>query len=65
MFVGTVKFFNETKWFGFIRNNDTDKEVFVHISKITNKMPLNQDDVVEYDVAEGRRGDEAINVSLV
>ncbi|GAA0871552.1 cold shock domain-containing protein [Gangjinia marincola] len=61
---GTVKFFNESKGFGFIVNEDTGNEIFVHVTGL-NGEALNEGDVVEYDEAEGRKGMNAINVRVI
>ena len=59
---GTVKFFNETKGFGFIKEEGTDKEFFVHVSGLINKIKDN--DEVTFDVEEGKKGINAVNVKL-
>ena len=59
---GTVKFFNETKGFGFIKVNGTNQEVFVHVSEL--KDQIRQDDEVTFEVQEGKRGLNAVNVKL-
>ncbi|CAH0997608.1 Cold shock protein ScoF [Emticicia aquatica] len=59
---GTVKFFNETKGFGFIKVNGSNQEVFVHVSEL--KDQIRQDDEVTFDVQEGKRGLNAVNVKL-
>lgn len=59
---GTVKFFNETKGFGFIKDEETDKEYFVHVSGLINK--INENDVVTFDLQEGKKGLNAVNVKL-
>lgn len=66
MTTGTVKFFNAEKGFGFI-SIDEGKDVFVHISNIAGDDPktLNDGDKVEFDVAQGQKGDEAQNVRKV
>ena len=61
---GTVKFFNKTKGFGFILNEEDDKEYFVHISNITDGVEISDGDAVTFEVEEGDRGPKAINVSL-
>jgi CspA family cold shock protein len=61
---GKVKFFNETKGFGFIKENGTEKEHFVHISGV-NESTLNEDDEVTFDLVEGKKGLNAVNVTLV
>ena len=59
---GTVKFFNETKGFGFIKVNGSNQEVFVHVSEL--KDQIRQDDEVSFDIQEGKRGLNAVNVKL-
>ena len=59
---GTVKFFNETKGFGFIKEDETDKEYFVHVSGLINK--INENDAVTFDLQEGKKGLNAVNVKL-
>ncbi|MFM7467692.1 MAG: cold-shock protein [Crocinitomicaceae bacterium] len=57
---GTVKFFNETKGFGFVVEEGTGKEYFVHVTGLIDK--IRQEDEVEFDLQEGRRGLNAVNV---
>jgi CspA family cold shock protein len=59
---GTVKFFNETKGFGFITPSDGGSEIFVHSSGLTDS--IRENDVVNYDVEEGRKGPNAVNVQV-
>lgn len=59
---GTVKFFNETKGFGFIVDDETGKDVFVHASGLIDKVQEN--DKVEFDTQEGRKGINAVKVRL-
>lgn len=59
---GTVKFFNETKGFGFIKVDGTEEEVFVHVSGL--KDEIRQDDKVVFDVQQGKKGLNAVNVKL-
>ncbi len=61
---GKVKFFNSEKGFGFIVPEDGSKEIFVHITGVEGGQ-LNEDDNVEYEVGEGRKGPCAINVKVV
>lgn len=61
---GKVKFFNEQKGFGFITPNNGGKDIFVHVSNIQ-KGPLRENIEVEFDQTEGRKGPEAINVSIL
>ena len=66
MATGTVKFFNAEKGFGFI-TQDEGEDIFVHFSNIqaNGYRSLDQGQRVEYDVAPGRKGDEAQNVRVV
>lgn len=60
---GTVKFFNETKGFGFIKEDGTDKEHFVHVSGLIDE--IHEGDEVEFELKEGRKGLNAINVKVI
>jgi CspA family cold shock protein len=64
---GTVKFFNAEKGYGFISLESGDKDVFVHFSNIqgTGYKTLEEGQKVEFDIAPGRKGDEAQNVRPV
>lgn len=57
---GTVKFFNETKGFGFITNGNQD--IFVHVSGL--KEEIRENDEVTFDIENGQKGLNAINVRL-
>ncbi|MAZ28520.1 MAG: cold-shock protein [Cytophagaceae bacterium] len=59
---GTVKFFNNTKGFGFIQSNETSEEIFVHSSGLIDDVREN--DEVEYETTPGKKGLNAINVRL-
>lgn len=66
MTIGTVKFFNEDKGYGFIQPDDGGKDSFVHISAVqaAGLATLNKDQRVSYDVETGRNGKEsAINLA--
>jgi CspA family cold shock protein len=60
---GTVKFFNESKGFGFIKPDDGGKDVFVHANGL-NGSTIYEGDKVTYDVEEGQKGLNAVNVSV-
>jgi CspA family cold shock protein len=60
---GTVKFFNESKGFGFISEEGTNKEYFVHISGLVDE--IRDGDAVEFELQEGKKGLNAVNVKVV
>ena len=60
---GTVKFFNESKGFGFITEEGSNKEHFVHVSGLIDD--IRDGDEVEFDLAEGRKGLNAVNVKVI
>ncbi len=60
---GTVKFFDATKGFGFIKPADGSSDLFVHVTAINDEITDN--DKVQYEVEEGRRGLSAVNVSRI
>jgi len=60
---GTVKFFNDAKGFGFITEEDSNKEHFVHISGLVDE--IREGDVVEFDLQEGKKGLNAVNVKVI
>ncbi|SDM79296.1 cold shock protein (beta-ribbon, CspA family) [Daejeonella rubra] len=60
---GTVKFFNESKGFGFIVPSNGDSEVFVHSSGLIDR--IRENDSVEYEVENGKKGLNAVNVKVV
>lgn len=59
---GTVKFFNATKGFGFIKEDGTNKEYFVHVSGLVDE--IRENDEVTFDLQDGRKGLNAVNVKL-
>lgn len=63
MSIGTVKFFNDSKGFGFISPDDGGKDVFVHVNGL-NGTTITEGDKVSYDVEEGKKGLNAVNVTL-
>jgi CspA family cold shock protein len=63
MKTGTVKFFNESKGFGFIIDDASKKEYFVHISGLIDE--IQEGDAVEFELKEGRKGLNAVNVKVV
>ena len=64
MSTGTVKFFNQAKGFGFIAPDDGGKDVFVHANDL-NGATIDEGDKVTYEVEEGRKGLNAVNVAHV
>ncbi len=60
---GTVKFFNNTKGFGFISQNDTRTDVFVHSTGLIDD--IRENDQVRFDVEDGRKGLNAVNVQVI
>ncbi|WP_047451533.1 cold-shock protein [Alistipes sp. ZOR0009] len=59
---GVVKFFDETKGFGFIKDSESNKEYFVHVSGLIDRIKEN--DEVTFELQEGKRGLNAVNVKL-
>ena len=62
MSTGTVKFFNETKGFGFIKEDESGKEYFVHVTGLSDK--IRENDSVTFEIQEGKKGLNAVNVKL-
>ncbi|HVW12246.1 MAG TPA: cold-shock protein [Mucilaginibacter sp.] len=60
---GTVKFFNETKGFGFITPENGGSEIFVHSSGLIDN--IRESDEVKFEVEQGRKGPNAVNVKIV
>ena len=63
MNTGTVKFFNDSKGFGFIKEDDSNKEHFVHVSGLIDE--IKEDDQVEFELQEGKKGLNAVNVRVI
>ena len=61
---GKVKFFNSSKGYGFIIDDETGEDVFVHVTSL-NGLKINEGDKVEYVIEEGERGKTATNIKLV
>ena len=60
---GTVKFFNETKGFGFITPDNSSTDIFVHSSGLIDQ--IRENDQVTFDEERGKKGMNAVNVTLV
>ena len=60
---GTVKFFNESKGFGFITEEGSNTEHFVHVSRLIDE--IRENDEVEFDLQDGRKGLNAVNVRVL
>ncbi len=63
MATGTVKWFNEQKGFGFIAPDDEGRDVFVHLSGISDGGPLAEGQKVSFETEESDKGPRAINVA--
>jgi cold shock protein len=60
---GTIKFFNDDKGFGFIAQDNSTNEFFVHANNLS--QPVQKNDKVEFETREGRKGPEAYNVKKI
>ena len=60
---GTVKFFNESKGYGFIKEEGNNKEHFVHVSGLIDE--INEGDAVEFELQDGKKGLNAVNVRVI
>jgi len=60
---GTVKFFNESKGYGFVIDNDTKKEYFLHVSGLVDDVK--EGDHVEFELKEGKKGLNAVSVRAI
>ena len=63
MQTGTVKFFNETKGFGFITPAAGGQDIFVHVSGLFDE--IRENDKVSYEVQNGKKGLNAVNVKVI
>ncbi len=57
---GTVKFFNESKGYGFIKDDESGNEYFVHVTGLVDRVREN--DEVTFDLEDGKKGQNAVNV---
>ena len=62
MATGVVKFFNNNKGFGFIVEDSTGKEIFVHVTGVQDE--IRENDRVTYDIEEGKKGPNAVRVRV-
>ncbi len=60
---GTVKFFNESKGFGFIKPSDSNEDIFVHSSGL--KQQIKENDRVKFNVERGKKGLNAVDVEVI
>ena len=60
---GTVKFFNESKGYGFITNDETEQDIFVHVTAL-NGITIQEGDKVNFSEGEGKKGKAAIDFTL-
>ncbi|MFB6307621.1 MAG: cold-shock protein [Flavobacteriales bacterium] len=63
MKTGTVKFFNESKGYGFIKQDESEEDIFVHVSGLVDEVKEN--DKVQFEETEGNKGPKAINVEVM
>ena len=63
MKTGKVKFFNDAKGYGFIKDNETENEYFTHVSGLIDE--IKEDDEVTFELTEGKKGLNAVNVKYV
>jgi len=60
---GTVKFFNESKGFGFVTEEGSGTDYFIHISGLIDEV--REGDVVEFELKEGKKGMNAVDVKVI
>ncbi len=60
---GTVKFFNDSKGYGFIKEDDSNNEYFVHISGLVDEVREGEE--VSFELKEGKKGLNAVNVRVL
>lgn len=60
---GTVKFYNESKGYGFIKLENSNEDIFVHSSGLIDQ--IRQNDQVEFEVEKGKKGMNAVNVKVI
>lgn len=63
MLEGIVKFYHESKGFGYIIENETNDEYYVHVSGLINR--IKDEDIVSFEVSDGKRGPQAIDVRII
>ena len=63
MKTGKVKFFNDSKGYGFIKDDDSDNEYFTHVSGLIDE--IKEEDEVSFELQEGKKGLNAVNVKYV
>jgi cold shock protein len=62
MYTGTVKFFNESKGFGFVVDNSSKEEIFVHVSGLIDN--IREGDTVTFNTERGKKGMNAVDVKI-
>ena len=62
MYTGTVKFFNESKGFGFVVDNTSKEEIFVHVSGLIDN--IREGDTVTFETERGKKGMNAVDVKI-